>query len=252
MALGPRLLRWIRHNRLPRRVVGWLGARYIRFTLWSMRWQEQGREHLEAIVATGQGFVAVLWHGRLFVSPAMRPPGYEAVAMISNNRDGDLIADIVGDWGITTVRGSSYDRAKGRDKGGADAYLGAIRAIEDAKVLAITPDGPRGPRMRAQAGAAQIAARTGCPVIAFGFSASRGVVMGSWDRFFVPSPFSRGVLYWSEAILPPAGAEDPVEAHRQAIEAALIRVTQAADRAAGRVPVEPAPPKAAGPTPAAA
>jgi hypothetical protein len=167
--------------------------------------------------------------------------------MISNNRDGDLIAAIVGRFGVEAVRGSTYDREKGRDKGGKQAYQAGREALEGGAVLAITPDGPRGPRMRAQAGAAQLAIATAAPVVPIGFSVRRGRFARSWDRFLIPLPFGRGAVVYGRAMTPPPPGDPRALARfRRAVEEALTAVTDRADALCGRAPVAPAPRPAPG------
>ncbi|MCH8166439.1 MAG: DUF374 domain-containing protein, partial [Proteobacteria bacterium] len=98
-------------------------AGYIRLVARTTRWTVVGRDGWDALVAKPQGFVCTSWHGRLFLSPTYPPPGRRAVAMISTSRDGDLIAAIVGRWGVAAVRGSSHNRAKRKAKGGVKAYV---------------------------------------------------------------------------------------------------------------------------------
>jgi lysophospholipid acyltransferase (LPLAT)-like uncharacterized protein len=82
----------------------------------------------------------------------------------------------------------------------------------------------------------------GVPVIPCGFSARGRKVLGSWDRFTVAFPFSRGVFVWGEPIAVPSDATpEQLEQARLAIEDGLTRVTQSADRIMGHEPVEPAP-----------
>ena len=232
------LTRRVRHSALLRGIVARLGAGYIRLVMATGRWQVVGAEHRAAMVDAGQSFIGVFWHGRLCIAPALPPGGWRGVAMISANRDGDLITAVVDRFGIETVRGSSYDRAKGRDKGGAEAYQAALEALANGPtILGITPDGPRGPRMRAQKGAAMLALETGAEVVPIAFSARPARMFRSWDRFLLPMPFSRGVTVYGAPIKP--GDED-ADSLTARIEAALTEVTQEADRLAGRDLVEPA------------
>lgn len=237
--LGERVLLWIRQNRGARRVAAWLGASYIALVDHTTRWDVRDKDHLHRMLGRDAGIIAAMWHGRLFMSPTFAPPPRRTVAMISNNRDGDLIAAIVAHWKVATVRGSTYDREKARDKGGAEAFAGAERELLARSVVAITPDGPRGPRMRAQAGSAQLALRTGASVIAVAFSTRWGWVLGSWDRFLLPLPFGRGVIIYRE--IPVPGSEDvgTEAALRAEIERVLTELTAEADRACGREPLTP-------------
>jgi len=79
------------------------------------------------------------------------------------------------------------------------------------------------------------------PVIPCGFSAKSRKLLGSWDRFTVAFPFSKGVFIWGEPIHVPSDATpEQLEQARAAIENGLTSVTQSADRVMGHVPVEPA------------
>ncbi|MEO1493738.1 MAG: lysophospholipid acyltransferase family protein [Pseudomonadota bacterium] len=235
--------RWLRHSPTGRQIGGRLGAFYIRIVTWTVRWQVEGQENLDAVLARGCGFIPSIWHGRLFMSATFAPPRRRTVAMISNNRDGDLISAIVWRFGVFSVRGSTYDHAKQRDKGGREAFSGAYEELtERAAVVAITPDGPRGPRMRAQAGAAALSIATRCPVLPVTFSVRRGKVMRSWDRFLVPWPFGRGVVIYGPVMDPPEPGNDAAMMDfRARIEAVTTEITARADALCDRAPVEPGP-----------
>ena len=69
----------------------------------------------------------------------------QLVCMISTHRDGWIIARAMTYFDIDTISGSS-------SKGGAGAFRRAARFLRHAGVLGITPDGPRGPAMRASDG----------------------------------------------------------------------------------------------------
>jgi lysophospholipid acyltransferase (LPLAT)-like uncharacterized protein len=204
-----------------------------------------GRDGWDALVVRPGGFVCTTWHGRLFMSPTYAPAGKRAVAMISASRDGDLIAAIVGRWGVAAVRGSSQGHARRKARGGAQAYVAAARELsENGALIAITPDGPRGPRMRAQEGAAQLAFSQRAPVIAVGFSVRWGRHLASWDRFLLPLPFGRGAIVYSAPRLPPEDKSPPALARfREALEADLNAVTNQADDLCGRPHVLPAAPQ---------
>ncbi len=222
--------------------VALLLSSYIWLVARTTRWTVTGREGWEGLAARPGGLVCITWHGRMFMSPTYVPPGRRAVAMISPSRDGDLIAAIIARSGAGAVRGSSYDPVKRKAKGGARAYMAASRALRrDGALVAITPDGPRGPRMRAQAGAARLAVSQGVPVIAVAFSVRWGWHLASWDRFLLPLPFGRGAIVYSAPRLPPEGRDMlALELFHQALEADLNQVTNRADDICGRPHVLPA------------
>jgi lysophospholipid acyltransferase (LPLAT)-like uncharacterized protein len=235
------LARWLRGRPVGLRACSALIALYIRLVNATTRWRVEGREHHDRLLAEGGGIILVAWHGRVLMSPLWGDPGRRTVAMISANRDGELVARVVARFGICTVRGSSHDHAKGRDKGGLRAYVGARRELlREGAILGISPDGPRGPRMRAQPGAARLSIETGCPVQPVTFSTRRGRVLRSWDRFLLPFPFDRGVQIWGEPLRPPASGDAQAAGRYLAeIERALTAITHRSDRLCGRAPVEP-------------
>ncbi|MEM9049706.1 MAG: lysophospholipid acyltransferase family protein [Pseudomonadota bacterium] len=223
--------------------VSWLIARYLRFVRRSGRWEIVGAEP-RALAQSGRGrLILACWHGRLAMFPTERAGPIAIRAMISRNRDGEMVARIMDCFGIETIRGSSEDAGKPwRKRGGREAFVAALAALRRSADLrvAITPDGPRGPRMRCHPGVAMLSARTGVPVVPFTFSVRRGWELGSWDRFLLPAPFSRGVICWGEPLEPPRAADgDAVAAYCKRIETALNALMRAADVRTGRRSPEP-------------
>lgn len=208
----------------------------------TIRWTVLGAEHRDALVAGGGPFIAGFWHGRLLFSPFWAPRGRRTLAIISNNHDGALIAATVARFGVEAVRGSTSDpRKRFRNKGGHAAFSTALTALESGAVVGITPDGPRGPRMRAQPGIAALSIAAQVPVLPVAFSTRRGRLLRGWDRFLVPLPFDRGWLVFGPPINPPPrGSDALLEAHRATVEAALNDVTATADRLADREALCPA------------
>lgn len=229
-----------------RRAVGGLGAAYLWLIFRSTRWEWVGREHLNAMFAA-PAFIGAVWHSRLAPIAKLRPRGRRAVALISENRDGDLIARVIQNTGAESVRGSSRNADKPElDKGGREAAAGLVDALGAGAIVVVTPDGPRGPRMRAKAGVAVVAAAAQVPVLPVAYATRRGKEFRSWDRFRLPVPFDRGVWVFG-APIPPADPNDPdaIEARRREIEEAVIAATREADRRMDRTTPEPDPDPAA-------
>lgn len=220
-------------------VVPWVGAAYIRIVQHTVRWEWVGRDILDDVLRDRKTVIAAFWHGRILM---MAPVAAESVrplhVIISANRDGELIARLIGKFGVHTLRGSSRDPRKTHDKGANAVMRATLQKLKAGDAIAITPDGPRGPRMHAQAGVAAMSAKTGVPVIPFAWATRRARVLNSWDRFMMPWPFDRGFYVVGAPVVPDGDDDVAVEAHRMAIETALRDVTKLADERAGRVPVE--------------
>ncbi len=207
------------------------------------RWRVVGAEHRDAIVSGGGAVIPAFWHGRLMFLPMLIPPGRRSLALFSRARDGAMIADAARRLGVEAIRGSSRNpRKRDKDTGGREAFAEALAALAEGCVVGITPDGPRGPRMRAQTGVAALSAVSGAPVLPIAVSTRRGLFAPSWDRLLIGLPFDRGVIvYGAPMPAPPSDDAATVEARRRAVEETLIAITAEADRQAGRAPVPPDP-----------
>ncbi len=170
------------------------------------------------------------WHGRSFCAGyRYRHKGYWV--LISQSRDGEIQNHVFKTLGFNTIRGSTK-------RGGAMAAIEAIRALKEGGVMAITPDGPRGPSGQVQGGLMLMAQKSGVPVIPVGISASPRVLVKSWDRYLVPIPFGRGAFVYGDPIYVPAeSTPEQTEAIRLHIEAEMDRVEREADQLLGRKPL---------------
>jgi len=216
-----------------RRVLCWLAAGYIRLVSATSRWTVQGGQIPEALWASRTPFILCFWHGRLLMMPQCWRREVPIHMLISQHRDGQLIANTVAHFGIHTVVGSSR-------RGGASAVRRIIGLLRDGACVGITSDGPRGPRMRASDGVVAIARLSGAPVVPATFGVSRRRVLSTWDRFVMAWPFGRGVIVWGQPIYVPRDADnDATESARLRIEEALNGITAEADRITGQPPIEP-------------
>ena len=213
----------------------WLASIFIRLVFHSGRWRVVGGDIPRKFWDEGKPFILGFWHGRLLMMPYCWDHEKTIYMLISQHRDGQLIARTVGHFGIRTTAGSST-------RGGSQALRAMVKALKDGDYVGITPDGPNGPRMRASEGIVGVARLSGAPVIPAAFGSSRGRCLSSWDRFLVAWPFGQGVIVWGDPIYidRDASPEDDGRA-RLRIEDGLNAVTAETDRLTGRAPVEPAP-----------
>lgn len=213
----------------------WAGANYIRLVHASGAWQSVGAETPERFWREGRSFILAFWHGRLLMMPYCWKKGAPMHMLISRHRDGEIIAETIRHFGLGTVRGSSR-------RGGGAALRAMLKALKSGAHVGITPDGPRGPRMRAGLGAVSLARLSGAPILPATYAASRRSVLSSWDRFILAKPFSRGVVVWGEPIHVSRDADEAEqERARQTLEERLNAITEQADRMVGAEPVPPAP-----------
>ena len=178
--------------------------------------------------------IGCFWHNRMLLMPFIWPTGRPVSMLISRHGDGLLISAIIRRFGVDTIAGSS-------SRGGTDALRAMLATLRAGVTIAVTPDGPRGPRMRATAGVVHAARLARAPLIPVSLATSRRKVLRSWDRFLLAWPFGNGVFVWGKPIeVSPDAGETEIEAVRLALEAELNRVSAEADRLVGQTPVEPA------------
>jgi hypothetical protein len=119
--------------------------------------------------------------------------------LISEHRDGELIARVAESLGFRTVRGST-------SRGASRALVALSRELAAGRDVAITPDGPRGPARSFAPGALIAAQRASAPVVAVGVAADSAWRLGTWDRFKIPRPFSRVRIAYSDPVTVNAGS----------------------------------------------
>jgi lysophospholipid acyltransferase (LPLAT)-like uncharacterized protein len=216
-----------------RRIACWAMAQYIRLVHCTSRWSVRGAEAPKGLWAAGKPFILAFWHGRLLMMPYCWKRGVPINMLISRHLDGQLIARTVMHFGIATVAGSS-------SKGGSAALRAIVRALRAGECAGFTPDGPRGPRMRASAGLINAARLAQVPILPCSYAVTPRRVLASWDRFVLAFPFGRGVFLWGEPIAVAAdGDAAALERTRLTLEERLNALTREADLLCGTVPVEP-------------
>jgi lysophospholipid acyltransferase (LPLAT)-like uncharacterized protein len=195
----------------------------IKLLSWTIRVENINGHVHDDYLRKGRPLIFAFWHGRLL----MMPTGYRGkrVAIpISLHQDGEFISRTVKHFGFRSVRGSTT-------RGGFSAMREMLKASEQGYDIAITPDGPRGPRYRVQNGIIELARLTGMTIIPVSFNASRRKVFRSWDRFMLPYPCSRGVFVFGKPLLVPRQMSKGVfEQTRLLLERRLREITDRADR----------------------
>jgi lysophospholipid acyltransferase (LPLAT)-like uncharacterized protein len=169
-----------------------------------------------------------IWHNRLalcvklyydFGQKADDTPGL--AGLVSASKDGALLSAVFQRFGVQPVRGSSSRR-------GAQALVELNTWAERGYDLAITPDGPRGPRYVLADGAITLAQITGLPLVpASTYLSGKITVKKSWDHFQIPLPFSRCDLHFGKVFFVPRELTgEQREKIRQEVEAELRAITK--------------------------
>src|SRR5215475_14813451 len=189
MGLSRRLLR----SEAMERLFAGLAAAYIRLIYHTTRWERVGFETADRLLPTDARGIICFWHGRLLMMPYAMRGDRPFHILISNHRDGRLIARAVRHFGIATIAGSSSREP-------LKALYRMAQLCRERALPCVTPDGPRGPRMRAAIGAVLAAEMADAFLVPVSFSTSRRRPLKSWDRFLLPLPFGRGVFVIGQEI----------------------------------------------------
>ncbi|WP_300541967.1 lysophospholipid acyltransferase family protein [Maricaulis sp.] len=224
-------------------VVGFLVLLYVEGVRRSIRWEVRNGGHVEKVWAEKGAIIGCVWHGRVLMALQGWNRQYDRmVALASRSREGEIGSRFARWYKVGVVRGSSRNPDKpGHTKGGEAAYRAMVNHLRAGGCGAVTPDGPRGPRMRAGFGAVRMARDTGVPILPFTWSARRKTVLRrAWDKHCLPHFFTRGVIIWGDPIHVPADASpEQLEAARLQLETVLNDITREADEAVRGPVIEP-------------
>jgi lysophospholipid acyltransferase (LPLAT)-like uncharacterized protein len=169
-----------------------------------------GRLDLNPSDDKGQGRIYSFWHSHLLpISFFYRNTG--KIAVVSESKDGRRAGAVAQRWGHRIIAGSST-------RGGMGALRECVRALNERENIAITPDGPRGPREIVKPGVAQIALLTGAIIVPLSAHPVNAWRLKSWDRFMIPKPFTKLAMRSGDPIDPRDSRNEPdPQAHLLAI-----------------------------------
>lgn len=205
------------------RAAGQIGGRLLSAWMRTLHFQYQPLgPHLDPHNPQLDGrYIYAMWHEYLLL-PVCCFAHPKVHVLISQHADGQLVAELCRYLGVPVIRGSST-------RGGVPALRQLIRAAGDTHI-ALTPDGPRGPRQRVKPGLIYLAAQTGLPIVPVGFGLQRPRRARSWDCFAVPRLGSRARCVTDAPIIVPPDADGvELERCRLQVEEALVGLTTLAE-----------------------
>jgi lysophospholipid acyltransferase (LPLAT)-like uncharacterized protein len=213
----------IRNPRLIR-TAGWLATQAVRALVRTQRFESLGSEFTPQRQPPGRTprHIYSIWHENLLL-PTVKYGCDELAVLISKHADGQLLGSLIEAMGMSQVQGST-------NRGGIEAVRKLIHDPDARRHLAVTPDGPRGPRRIVQPGIVYVASRTGMTIVCTGVGYERPFRAGSWDRFAIPRPGMRAKMLLSPPIhVPPGLKTEALEHYRQMVQAEMDRVNAAAE-----------------------
>jgi lysophospholipid acyltransferase (LPLAT)-like uncharacterized protein len=211
---------------LKKKLISWLGPGLAYWTIkilsGTMRFEVISPEILRSFWEKGIPVIGAFWHGRLLMMPLVYK-GKKLSFLVSPHRDGQIVGRAMQRFGFHAISGSTTRR-------GFSAFKKMVKAQKNGSDIAITPDGPRGPRYRVQIGVIELAKLTGRPMVPLAFSASKKTFFNTWDHFLLPCPFSKGVFICGEPIYVDENGDGAhIEGRRALLESRLNELTKRAD-----------------------
>lgn len=191
------------HERLAVRLVWWL------LCAWNATLRLRFPPETAAILRRpGTPCVVAFWHNQLLLVPHLRRTyqrASEVHGLVSASRDGAWLAELFRLNRVRTIRGSTSQH-------GREALHGVVASLRAGALVAITPDGPRGPAYSVAPGVILAARRARVPLVLWGATFARAWRVDSWDGFLLPRPFT--TVEVRAAVIEPdelAAADDPAE-----------------------------------------
>ncbi len=158
-------------------------------------------EHEILSAAENGGCVYATWHQRMFYF--FEDFGSRHVTMmISQSKDGEYANALANKMGFYSVRGS-------RSRDGKKAMHELIDLMKKGGYTAgMMADGPTGPPRVLKMGTIRIARETGKPIIPMMYGARHKIILKSWDKYIIPIPCTRIVIYHGDPVFVPRDAGD--------------------------------------------
>ena len=186
----------------------------------SIRWTYLVESEKSDILNSRNGMIFCCWHNRLFLGPHILPRNRIINALQSSHSDGMVTSTAFKFLGMNIILGSS-------NKGGMQAFRKMVKCMQLGESIAITPDGPKGPKEKVKDGIIKLAQITNSPIIPLVWSTKKFKIINSWDSFIIPMPFSKGVYSFGKPIYVKKRINnDEFEISRKKLEREIKRLTK--------------------------
>lgn len=174
----------------------------------------EGYESFEIAYKKRASSIIAFWHNRLFLMTVFWR-GHSSAIMVSQSFDGEYISRIAQRFGYGVVRGSST-------RGGSGALKKMTSLLSDGISMALTIDGPLGPRYVVKPGTIILAKKTGAPIGPVLVEPKKFWTINSWDKLQIPKPFTKAKVFIAEPVFVSSDADkEELEAKRQEVQEKL-------------------------------
>lgn len=201
------LLRKITYSALFQELICWIFIGYMRLVFCTSKKIFVNETVFNEAARSVQPLIVATWHNRLMLIPffvqkaKQLNPNRNIFSLASRHGDGQFISKIMQKFGAVPILGSTRDKRKASRGIDIGSFRKIFTSLKSGNVLAITPDGPRGPSQKINGEVVNIARITQAGILAISYSSSRFKKLKTWDQFWVPLPFSTLCFACDEALI---------------------------------------------------
>lgn len=221
------MIKLILNNYFVKKILSILGASYIFFVYVSSKKKFINKNNLDQLLADDVSFIYTLWHDQLLLSPFTWRSKKKIDILISNHKDGDIIADLIKLHGFNSIRGSTNNPNKEKEKNSLKSVRKILKSLKNNISIGITPDGPRGPRHKVGEGTINLSRISNKKILPMSLACKKKWILDTWDKFIIPKPFNEICIIWGEPIEPQFDKID-ISTQQKKLEKSLISITELA------------------------
>ena len=198
------LLRKITYSSAFQELICWIFIGYMKLVFHTSKKIYVNEESLCKASRSKMPLISAVWHNRLMMTPFFVTKSQELyadcgiISLASRHGDGQFISKIMQKFGAVPILGSTRDGRKASRGIDVGSFRDIFRGLKKGNVLAITPDGPRGPSQKINGEVINIARIAQAGILPISYSSSRFRKLKTWDQFMVPLPFSTLCFYCDE------------------------------------------------------
>lgn len=183
-----------------KQTISLIGIMYILLTYYTSRVTFSNQSKIDSLIKNNENFIYAFWHDQLLMCPFTWKNDLDILVLISKHKDGDIISRVISYLGFKTIRGSTNNPEKIKNKGGFIAAKKILSSLKKNICVGIAPDGPRGPRHEVAEGIINIARMSNKKIIPVALGFKSKWTLNTWDKFIVPKFFSSMKVSWGEPI----------------------------------------------------
>ena len=192
------MIKIILKNYFVKKFLSLVGAFYVYIVYVSSKKIFINKTSFDKLILENESFIYALWHDHLLLSPLTWQTKKRIDILISKHKDGDIIADLIKYHGFNSIRGSTNNPKKGKEKNTISSIRNIIKTLRGNVSIGITPDGPRGPRHKVSEGTINIARISNKKILPMALAYKEQWVLNTWDKFIIPKKLQQ---YYSEKII---------------------------------------------------